>query len=130
MENLKCILCLGCPIGGRCEEAQATDSELCWKNLLPRMGVTEEKFFAEISMQNCIFILKDLRSDDDFFNEERDLLNTCLLGTARARAAYYLDLLRFIARNTSALDELNQLSAKSSEEITRNMTNFYEHKKS
>lgn len=114
MENLNCILCLGCPIGGRCEEAQATDSELCWKNLLPRMGLTEEKFFAEINMQKCILTLKDLRSDDDFFNEERDLLNTCLLGTARARATNYLSLLRFIARNTNALDELNLLSEKAS----------------
>lgn len=128
MEDLNYILCLGCPIGGRCEEV--TDSDLCWKNLLPRMGLTEEKFFAKINMQNCIFILKDLRSDDDFFNEERELLNTCLLGTARARATNYLSLLRFIARNTNALDELNQLSEKSSEEITRNMKNFYEHNKS
>lgn len=128
MEDLNYILCLGCPIGGRCEEAQETD--LCWKNLLPRMGLTEEKFFAQINRQNCIFILKDLRSDDDFFNEERELLNTSLLGTARARAINYLSLLRFIARNTNALDELNQQLIKSSEEITRNMKNFNEHNKS
>jgi hypothetical protein len=63
----------------------------------------------EIEMADLLHDIEEmeaLRRNNFSFNEERQLLETCLLGTARGRAKHYLRMLRDVARNTSAIQQL------------------------
>ena len=63
----------------------------------------------EIEMADLLHDIEEmeaLRRNNFSFNEERQLLETCLLGTARGRAKHYPRMLRDVARNTSAIQQL------------------------